>query len=59
MYEHGHGVAQDYAQARGWYRRAAGVGHAPAAERLSRLLAAQGGGVSSRNICECELIVQK
>jgi TPR repeat protein len=33
----GHGVAQDYAQARGWYRRAAGIGHAPAAERLSRL----------------------
>ena len=39
MYEHGHGVAQDYAQARGWYRRAAEAGNAPAAERLYRLAA--------------------
>lgn len=39
MYEHGHGVAQDYARARGWYRRAAEAGNAPAAERLSRLAA--------------------
>ena len=39
MYEHGHGVAQDCAQARGWYRRAAEAGHAPAAERLYRLAA--------------------
>jgi TPR repeat protein len=39
MYEHGHGVAQDYAQARGWYRRAAEAGNGPAAERLYRLAA--------------------
>jgi len=39
MYEHGHGVAQGYAQARGWYRRAAEAGNAPAAERLYRLAA--------------------
>jgi TPR repeat protein len=37
LYENGRGVAQDYAQARRWYQKAADAGDAEAKQALARL----------------------
>jgi hypothetical protein len=37
LYENGKGVAQDYAQARQWFQKAADAGNAGARQALARL----------------------
>lgn len=41
MYEEGHGVAQDFVEARHWYEKAAAKGYVPAREQITKLDARQ------------------